>query len=70
MEFDVDSYIYLKVSPVKGDIRFVKKGKLRIMYINPYRISKRISNVAYKLELPSKLATFHLYFIFICRKVL
>ncbi|WMV45566.1 hypothetical protein MTR67_038951 [Solanum verrucosum] len=33
-------------------MRFGKKGKLSPRYISPYRISKRIGNVAYELELP------------------
>ncbi|WMV09132.1 hypothetical protein MTR67_002517 [Solanum verrucosum] len=41
---------------MKGFMRFGKKGKLSPRYIGPYRISKRIGIVAYKLELPSELA--------------
>ncbi|WMV59111.1 hypothetical protein MTR67_052496 [Solanum verrucosum] len=32
-------------------MRFGKKGKLRPSYVGPYRILKRIGNVAYVLEL-------------------
>ncbi|WMV50498.1 hypothetical protein MTR67_043883 [Solanum verrucosum] len=49
----------LSVSPIKGVMRFGKKGKLSPRYIGPYRISKRISNIAYKLELPPELAAVH-----------
>ena len=56
LEFKVDDFVYLKVSPMKGVMRFGKKGKLSPWYIGPYRISKRIDNVAYELELPQKLA--------------
>ncbi|WMV07589.1 hypothetical protein MTR67_000974 [Solanum verrucosum] len=38
---------------------FGKKGKLSLRYIGPYRIAKRIDNVAYELELPQELATVH-----------
>ncbi|WMV49419.1 hypothetical protein MTR67_042804 [Solanum verrucosum] len=41
---------------MKGVMRFGKKEKLSPRYIVPYRISKRIVNVAYELELPSELA--------------
>ncbi|WMV33871.1 hypothetical protein MTR67_027256 [Solanum verrucosum] len=44
---------------MKGVMRFGKKGKLSPLYIGPYRISKRIDNVAYELELPSELAAVH-----------
>ncbi|WMV32493.1 hypothetical protein MTR67_025878 [Solanum verrucosum] len=52
---------------MKGVMRFGKKGKLSPLYIGPYKISKRIGNVAYKLELPSDLApvhpVFHIYML-------
>ncbi|KAH0641167.1 hypothetical protein KY285_037753 [Solanum tuberosum] len=59
LEFEVHDWIYLKVSLMKGVMRFGKKGKLRPRYIGPYRISKRIGNVAYELELPQELAAVH-----------
>ncbi|WMV14167.1 hypothetical protein MTR67_007552 [Solanum verrucosum] len=48
-----------EVSPMKGVMRFGKKGKLSPRYIGPYRIVKRIGNVAYELELPQELAAVH-----------
>ncbi|WMV08217.1 hypothetical protein MTR67_001602 [Solanum verrucosum] len=47
---------------MKGVMRFGKKGNLSPRYIGPYRISKRIGNVAYELELPQELAVVHLVF--------
>ena len=44
---------------MKGVIRFGKKGKLSPRYIGPYRIDKRIDNVANELELPQELVTVH-----------
>ncbi|WMV40961.1 hypothetical protein MTR67_034346 [Solanum verrucosum] len=44
---------------MKGVMRFGKKGKLSPWYICPYRISKRIGNVTYELELPSELEAVH-----------
>ncbi|WMV09133.1 hypothetical protein MTR67_002518 [Solanum verrucosum] len=48
-----------QVSPMNGVIRFGKKGKLSPRYVGPYRILKRVGNVAYELELPAQLATVH-----------
>ncbi|WMV18413.1 hypothetical protein MTR67_011798 [Solanum verrucosum] len=47
---------------MKGVIRFGKKGKLSPRYISPYRISKRIGNVAYEVKLPPELAAVHSIF--------
>ncbi|WMV58926.1 hypothetical protein MTR67_052311 [Solanum verrucosum] len=47
---------------MKGVMRFHKKGKLSLRYIGPYRISKRIGNVAYELELLQELPAFHSVF--------
>ncbi|WMV32225.1 hypothetical protein MTR67_025610 [Solanum verrucosum] len=44
---------------MKGVMRFGKKGKLSPRYIGPYRMVKRIDNVAYELELPQELAAVH-----------
>ena len=42
---------------MKVFMRFGKKGKLSSRYTCLYRISKRIYNVSYELELPPELAT-------------
>ncbi|WMV45682.1 hypothetical protein MTR67_039067 [Solanum verrucosum] len=44
---------------MKGVMRFGMKGKLSPRYVGPYRILKRISKVAYELELPADLAAVH-----------
>ncbi|XP_015169925.1 uncharacterized protein [Solanum tuberosum] len=59
LEFEVDDWVYLKVSPMKDVKRFGKKGILSPQYIDPYHISKRVSNVAYELEAPSESAAVH-----------
>ncbi|WMV25809.1 hypothetical protein MTR67_019194 [Solanum verrucosum] len=56
-EFEIDDWFFLKVSPMKGVMRFGKKGKLSPRYVGPYRILKREGNVAFEFELPAELAT-------------
>ena len=51
--------MYLKISPMKGVVRFGKKGKLSPRYVGPYEILQRVGKVAYELKLPSKLASVH-----------
>ncbi|XP_060170798.1 uncharacterized protein LOC132601749, partial [Lycium barbarum] len=41
LEFSVDDWVFLKVSPMKGVMRFGKKGKLSPRYIGPYRILRK-----------------------------
>ncbi|XP_070028766.1 uncharacterized protein [Nicotiana sylvestris] len=62
LEFQVDDWVFLKVSPMKGVMRFGKKGKLSPRCIGPYRIMRRIRQVAYELELPQELVVVHLVF--------
>ncbi|WMV25226.1 hypothetical protein MTR67_018611 [Solanum verrucosum] len=62
LEFEVDDWVYLKVSPMKCVMRFGKKGKLSPQYIGHHIILKRIGNVAYELELPLELTAVHLVF--------
>ncbi|WMV29938.1 hypothetical protein MTR67_023323 [Solanum verrucosum] len=45
-----------KISPMKGVMRFSKKGKLSPQYIGPYEILKCVEKVTYELKLPIKLA--------------
>ena len=58
-EFQVGDKVLLKVSPMKGVMRFGKKGKLSPKYIGPYEILERIGKVAYRLALPMDLHRVH-----------
>ena len=60
--FDIGNWVFLKLSPWKGVVRFRKKGKLSSRYIRPYQVIKRVGDVAYRLELPSELARVHKVF--------
>ena len=42
LEFQEGDKVFLKVSPLKGVIRFGKRGKLTLRYIRPFIIIKRI----------------------------
>ena len=44
---------------MKGVMRFGKKGKLSARYIELYRITKRVGNVAFELELLQELEAVH-----------
>ena len=48
--------MYLKIFPMKGMVRFGKKGKLSPLYVGPYEILQRVGKVAYELMLPSELS--------------
>ena len=58
-DFEVGSFVFLKVSPWKGKIRFGKKGKLSPRFIGPFEILKRVGEVAYKVALPPELEHIH-----------
>jgi hypothetical protein len=57
--FQVEDYVYLKVSPIKGISRFRVKGKLAPQYIGPFPILERCGPVAYWLQLPKTLSAVH-----------
>ena len=59
VEFQVDDYVFLKVSPMKGVMRFGKKRKLAPIYIGPFEILKRVGMVAYRMALPSDMSQVH-----------
>ena len=70
LEFEEDDKAYLKISPMKGVVKFCKKRKLTPGYVGPYEISQRFGKVAYELNLPSELSSvrpvFHVSMLMKC----
>jgi hypothetical protein len=59
VNFEVGDQVFLKVSPIKGVMRFGKKGKLSPRYVGPFMITEIVGPVAYRVELPPELAEVH-----------
>ena len=55
-------HVWLRISPMKGVMRFGKKGKLSPRFIGPFEILSRVGEVPYKLALPLSLSAVHLVF--------
>ncbi|XP_059310951.1 uncharacterized protein LOC132062389 [Lycium ferocissimum] len=58
----VEEWVLLKVSPMKGVMRFGKEGKLSPRFIGPFEILDHVGEVAYELSLPPVLSGVHLVF--------
>ncbi|TYK07646.1 DNA/RNA polymerases superfamily protein [Cucumis melo var. makuwa] len=59
LEFDVGDKVFLKVAPMKGVVRFERRGKLSPRFVGPFEILERIGPVAYRLALPPSLSAVH-----------
>ncbi|KAA0045456.1 pol protein [Cucumis melo var. makuwa] len=59
IEFDVGDKMFLKVAPMKGVLRFERRGKLSPRFVGPFEILERIGPVAYCLALPPSLSAVH-----------
>ena len=59
LDFMEGEQVLLKVSPMKGVMRFGKRGKLSPRYIGPFEVQKRVGEVAYELALPPGLSGVH-----------
>ena len=59
LEFEVEDYIFLKVMPKRGVVRFDKRGKLLPRFVGPFEILERVGTVAYRLALPPSMTGVH-----------
>jgi hypothetical protein len=59
LEFEEGDHVYLKVSPLRGMRRFKIKGKLSPRLIGPFRVFRRVGEMAYQLELPDNISDAH-----------
>ena len=62
VQFGVGDHVFLKISLMKGVMRFGKKRKLKPRYIGPFEILDRVGNVSYRLALPPNFG--HVYPVF------
>lgn len=58
-EFECGEKVYLKVSPLKGVMRFGKSGKLSLRYVGPYEILEMVGDLVYQLALSPSLYCLH-----------
>ncbi|KAL0543840.1 hypothetical protein IC582_018945 [Cucumis melo] len=69
LEFEVGDKVFLKVAPMRGVVRFERRGKLSPRFVGPFEILERIGPVAYRLALPPSLSTVHdVFHVFMLRK--
>ena len=51
--------MFIRVTPMKGQVRFGKKGKLSPRYIGPFQILERLGPIAYRVALPPGFEQIH-----------
>lgn len=59
LEFDLGDVVFFKLTPMRGVMRFEKKGKLSPHFVEPFEIVERIGPVAYCLTLPLSFSAVH-----------
>ncbi|XP_040988961.1 uncharacterized protein LOC121236579 [Juglans microcarpa x Juglans regia] len=59
LEIEFGDKVFLRIAPMRGVMRFGKKGKLSPRYVRPFEILDQIVPVAYKVALPPALSGVH-----------
>ncbi|XP_075489502.1 uncharacterized protein LOC142528344 [Primulina tabacum] len=59
VEFNVGEKAYVKVSPMRGVVRFSKGGKLNPRYVGPFEILEKVGTLACRLALPPNMSRIH-----------
>ena len=59
MELEIGDKVFLWVAPMKGVMRFGKKGKLSPRFVGPFEVLERVGKVAYRIALPPALSGIH-----------
>jgi hypothetical protein len=59
LSFEVEDFVYLKVSAMRGLRHFKVRDKLASRFIGPFKIIEKRDEVAYQLELPPQLSDVH-----------
>ena len=55
-------HVFLKVMPKRGVVRFVKKAKLSLRHIRPFKVLERVGTIAYRLAFQPSLSSVHAMF--------
>ncbi|XP_073304087.1 uncharacterized protein [Primulina huaijiensis] len=59
VEFNIGEKAYVKVSPMKGVVRFSKARMLNPRYVGPFEILEKVGTLAYRLALPPNMSRIH-----------
>ncbi|XP_073024217.1 uncharacterized protein [Primulina eburnea] len=59
LELEIGEKAYVKVSPMKGVVRFSKSGKLNPRYVGTFKILEKVGTLAYRLALPPNMSRIH-----------
>lgn len=59
LDFSVRDLVFVKISPLKNVVRFGKSGKLAHIFVGPFSILEWIGRLAYRVDLPEKMAGVH-----------